>query len=47
MCFSFKFDILFKLARFQSFDAVGWATGGASGPAKTEWWGAGMVISLE
>ena len=31
----------------QCFDAVGWAAGRASGPVKTEWWGAGMVICLE
>jgi len=31
----------------QCFDADGWATGRASGLYKTEWWGAGMVISLE
>ena len=31
----------------QCFDAVGWATGRASGLVKTEWWGAGMVICLE
>ena len=28
-----------------AFDAVGWAAGRASGLSKTEWWGAGMVIS--
>jgi len=28
------------------FDAVGWAAGRASGLYETEWWGAGMVISL-
>ena len=31
----------------QCFDAVGWAAGRASGLLKTEWWGAGVVISLE
>jgi len=31
----------------QCFDAVGWATGRASGLYKTEWWGAGVVICLE
>jgi len=31
----------------QCFDAVGWATGSASGLKKTEWWGAGMVICLQ
>ena len=31
----------------QCFDAVGWATGRASGLQETEWWGAGMVICLE
>jgi len=31
----------------QCLDAVGWAAGRASGPEKTEWWGAGMVICLE
>ena len=30
----------------QCFDAVGWAAGRASGLLKTEWWGAGVVISL-
>jgi len=31
----------------QSFDAVGWAAGRASGLQKTEWWGAGVVVCLE
>jgi len=31
----------------QCFAAVGWATGRASGLSKTEWWRAGVVISLE
>ena len=31
----------------QCFDAVGWATGRASGLEKTEWWGAGVVVCLE
>ena len=31
----------------QCCDAVGWAAGRASGLQKTEWWGAGVVISLE
>ena len=31
----------------QCSDAVGWATGRASGSKKTEQWGAGMVICLE
>jgi len=31
----------------QCFDAVGWASGGASGLWKTKWWGAGMVICLQ
>jgi len=31
----------------QCFDAVGWAAGRHPACKKTEWWGAGMVISLE
>ena len=31
----------------QCFDAVGWAAGRASDVKKTEWWGTGVVISLE
>ena len=31
----------------QCFDAVGWASGRASGLSKTEWWGAGVIICLE
>jgi len=31
----------------QCFDADGWAAGRASGLQKNEWWGTGMVISLE
>jgi len=31
----------------QCFDAVGSASGRASGLKKTEWWGAGVVICLE
>ena len=31
----------------QCCDAVGWAAGRASGLQKTEWWDAGVVISLE
>jgi len=40
----FTFTIFMCL---QSFDAVGWATGRASGLEKTERWGAGVVICLE
>jgi len=36
-----------SVACLQCFDAVGWATGRASGLQKTERWGAGMVISLQ
>ena len=32
---------------FQCFGAVGWAAGRASGPYKTDLWGAGMVVCLE
>jgi len=40
---------LYSLASkcLQCFDAVGWTAGRASGLLKTEWWGAGVVISLE
>jgi len=31
----------------QCFDAVGWAAGKGIRPVKTEWWGTGVVISLE
>jgi len=31
----------------QCFDAVGWASGRASGLQKIDWWGAGMVICLD
>jgi len=37
----------FSALDLQCFDAVGWVAGKASGLEKTEWWGAGMVISLE
>ena len=41
-------DWMFLSPFIQSFDAVGWATGRASGLWKNlEWWGAGMVICLE
>ena len=38
--------IVSRSKSLQCFDAVGWAAGTASGLYKTEWWGAGMVISL-
>jgi len=37
----------FQYAILQSFDAVGWVAGRATGLKKTEWWGTGVVICLE
>ena len=47
MSFKFDLDVVLFIC-LQCFDAVGWATGRASGLEKTfEWWGTGMVICLE
>ena len=45
ICSAYLFFL--KFVCLQCFDAVGWATGGHPACKKQEWWGAGVVVSLE